>query len=134
MGGSGDAISVLVLDKDGKWTGVAGTLLEKYEGVSRASDARNSDGSTNYYKQVIADQSNYIYALSADLANNTASQISTKTNWETLTAISSARIVNAGGVLSIGLTGGADTAPTDSERWSTGWNYFADATTVDVLL
>ena len=134
VGGSGDAISVLVLDKDGKWTGVAGTLLEKYEGVSRASDARNSDGSTNYYKQVIADQSNYIYALSADLANNTASQISTKTDWTTLTAISSARIVNAGGVLSIGLTGGADTAPTDSERWSSGWNYFADATTVDVSL
>jgi len=134
VGGSGDAISVLVLDKDGKWTGVAGTLLEKYEGVSRASDARNSDGSTNYYKQVIADQSNYIYALSADLANNTASQISTKTNWTALTAISGARIANAGGVLSIGLTGASDAEPTDSERWSSGWYYFADATTVDVSL
>jgi hypothetical protein len=133
VGGSGDMISVLVFDKDGQWTGNAGTLLEKFEGVSRASDARNSDGSTNYYKQVIADQSNYIYAISADLASNSAG-LSTKTNWETLTAISGARIANKSGVLSIGLTGGADATPTDSERWSSGWDYFADATTVDVSL
>ena len=133
VGGSGDAISVLVLDKDGKWTGVAGTLLEKYESVSRASDARNSDGSSNYYKQVIADKSNYIYALSADLAGNTAG-LSTKTDWTAPASISNARVVNAGGVISLGLTGSADAAPTDSERWSSGWNYFADATTVDVSL
>jgi len=133
VGGSGDAISVLVLDKDGKWTGVAGTLLEKYESVSRASDARNSDGSSNYYKQVIADKSNYIYALSADLAGNTAG-LSTKTDWTAPAAISNARVVNAGGVISLGLTGSADATPTDSERWSSGWNYFADATTVDVSL
>ena len=133
VGGSGDAISVLVLDKDGKWTGTSGTLLEKFEGVSRATDARNSDGSTNYYKQVIADKSNYIYALSADLAGNTDG-ISTKTNWTALTAISGARIVNKGGVISMGLSGGSDSAPTDGERWSTGWSQFADADTVDVSL
>ena len=133
VGGSGDAISVLVLDKDGKWTGVAGTLLEKFEGVSRASDARNTDGSSNYYKQVIGNNSNYIYALSADLSANT-SFISTKTDWALPSAISGARIVNRGGVISMGLTGGLDGAPTDAERWSTGWSYFADAATVDVSL
>jgi phage tail sheath protein FI len=133
VGGSGDAISVLVLDKDGKWTGVAGTLLEKFEGVSRASDARNTDGSSNYYKQVIGDKSNYIYALSADLSANT-SYISTKTDWTLPSAISGARIVNRGGVISMGLTGGLDGVPTDAERWSTGWSYFADAATVDVSL
>lgn len=133
VGGSGDAISVLVLDKDGKWTGTSGTLLEKFEGVSRATDARNSDGSSNYYKQVIADKSNYIYALSADLAGNSLG-VSTKTDWTAPAAISNARLVNRGGVLSLGLTGGADGTPTDAERWSTGWSYFADASTVDVSL
>lgn len=132
VGGSGDAISVLVLDKDGKWTGVAGTLIEKFTDMSRASDARNVDGSTNYYKQVIADQSNYIYALSADLAANTAG-LSTKTNWTALTALSG-RYVSNSGVISLPLTGATDSVPSDSERWNNGWSRFADAATVDVSL
>ena len=135
VGGSGDAISVLVLDKDGKWTGTSGTLLEKFEGVSRATDARNSDGSSNYYKQVIADKSNYIYALSSDLKDNTTNGVATKTDWTALTALSgSPRYINNSGVISMGLTGGADGTPTDGERWSTGWSQFADAGTVDVSL
>lgn len=132
VGGSGDAISVLVLDKDGKWTGVAGTLLEKFTDMSRASDARNVDGSTNYYKQVIADQSNYIYALRADLAANTAG-LSTKTDWTALTALSG-RYVSNSGVISLPLTGATDSVPSDSERWNNGWSRFADAATVDVSL
>jgi hypothetical protein len=132
QGGSGDMISVLVIDNDGKWTGTPGTLLEKYEAVSRASDARNTDGSSNYYKNVIRDQSNYIYAIQADLAGNSAG-ISTKTDWTTLNAISGARLVGHN-VISLGLTQGADGTPADGERWNDGWSYFADAETVDVSL
>jgi hypothetical protein len=132
QGGNGDLISVLVMDRDSKWTGTANTLLEKFEAVSRASDARNSDGSGNYYKNVIADQSNYIYALQADLADNTGG-LSTKTNWTPLNSISGARLVGEG-VISVALANGADSAPSDSERWTDGWSYFADADTVDVSL
>ena len=132
QGGSGDMISVLVIDNDGKWTGTPGTLLEKYEAVSRATDARNTDGSSNYYKNVIRDQSNYIYGIRADLAGNSAG-ISTKTDWTDLNAISGARLVGHN-VISLGLTQGADSAPSDGERWNDGWSYFADAETVDVSL
>jgi hypothetical protein len=125
-------VSVLVFDADGKWTGTSGTLLEKYEAVSRATDARNTDGSGNYYKDVIRNNSNYIYGIRADLADNTGG-VSTKTNWSALNAISGARLVG-NGVISVVLTGGADSAPTDGERWNDGWSYFADAETVDVSL
>jgi hypothetical protein len=132
QGGSGDMVSVLVFDADGKWTGTSGTLLEKYEAVSRATDARNTDGSGNYYDTVIRDQSNYIYGIRADLADNTGG-VSTKTNWTALNAISGARLVGHN-VISVGLSGGLDGTPTDAERYNDGWSYFADAETVDVSL
>lgn len=56
-----DEIHVVVSDEDGKITGVAGSILEVYAGLSRSSDAKTSDGSTNYYKNVINDNSKYIW-------------------------------------------------------------------------
>ena len=60
LGGSNDELHVAVIDEDGKITGVPGTLLEKFEAVSKASDARKIDGGTNYYKNVINNTSQYI--------------------------------------------------------------------------
>jgi hypothetical protein len=132
-GGAGDLVNVLVFDKDGKWTGTANNLLERFEGLSRAFDARKFDGSSNYYRTVINDQSNYVWALSRDLANNGASAASL-TTWPALgTTLSTTSTVGAG-VNSLGLTGAASVAPNDSERWSSGWSLFQDADTVDVSL
>ena len=61
--GSNDELHILVIDEDGSWSGTAGTILEKYAYVSKASDAKNSDGSTNYYKNIINNQSEYIWSL-----------------------------------------------------------------------
>lgn len=60
-GGSNDEIHIAVIDKDGKFTGVANTVIEKFEYLSRATDAKNVDGSSNYYKDVINKKSQYIY-------------------------------------------------------------------------
>ena len=56
-----DEVHVVVSDEDGKFTGTANTVLEKYAFVSKASDAINNDGSTNYYKNVINSQSRYVW-------------------------------------------------------------------------
>ena len=61
--GSNDELHILVIDADGSWSGTAGSVLEKYAYVSKASDAKNSDGSTNYYKNVVNNQSEYIWSL-----------------------------------------------------------------------
>ena len=60
-GGSGDEMHVVVVDEDGKFTGSANTVLEKYAFVSKASDAVGADGSSNYYKTVINNRSRYVW-------------------------------------------------------------------------
>lgn len=61
--GSNDEIHLLVVDIDGQISGQRGTILEKYEFVSKASDARSTDGNSNYYKRVLQDSSSYVYCL-----------------------------------------------------------------------
>jgi len=56
-----DEIHILVIDEDGKFTGVAGTILEKFGFVSKARNARASDGTSNYYADVVNNRSNYIW-------------------------------------------------------------------------
>jgi hypothetical protein len=41
QGGSNDELHVIVVDEDGKITGTQGTVLEKYEYVSKASNAKD---------------------------------------------------------------------------------------------
>ena len=132
-GGSGDLVNVLVLDKSGLWSGTQNTVLEKFEGLSRASDARKFDGSSNYYKTVLNKQSNYVWALSADLGANGASA-ATFTSWTGIGASLDSATAVGQGVSSLHLTGGADSLPTDSLRWANGWSKFADADLVDVSL
>jgi len=137
-GGANDIINVLVLDKEGKWTGTANTLLEKFEGLSRATDARKFDGSSNYYRTVVNDQSDYVWALCADISgNNAGAGYQATQNFSSLNLIGSNLSTTSAvgqGVNSLGLTGAASAAPNDSERWSSGWSLFQDADTVDVSL
>lgn len=61
VGGSFDELHVAVIDEDGLWSGAQNTVLERFSFVSKAADAKNPDGSSNYYKRVINDTSKYIY-------------------------------------------------------------------------
>ena len=59
--GANDELHVAVIDEDGLLTGTAGTVLETFAYVSQGSDAKKSDGTTNYYKDVINNNSKYIW-------------------------------------------------------------------------
>jgi hypothetical protein len=61
--GATDELHIIVIDEDGLISGVVGTVLEKFESVSKASDAKDEFGATNYYITVIENTSNYIYWL-----------------------------------------------------------------------
>ena len=61
QGGFRDEMHILVIDVDGKITGNAGTLLERFIAVSKASDAKSSVGETNFYVDVIEQKSEYVY-------------------------------------------------------------------------
>jgi hypothetical protein len=56
-----DELHVIVVDEGGLWTGVKGSTLEKFAFVSKASDCKKSDGTNNFYKDVINATSEYIW-------------------------------------------------------------------------
>lgn len=72
--GSDDELHVVVYDTVGAWTGTPGTILEKYAFVSKASDAKKSDGSNNYYRNVLNTESRYVWWADHDAEG---------TNWGT---------------------------------------------------
>jgi len=56
-----DELHIVVVDEDGQFTGVKNQVLEVFEGVSRATDAKADNGQTLYYKTVLENDSQYIY-------------------------------------------------------------------------
>ena len=59
--GSNDALNVVVIDGDGGITGSTGALLEKFGNLSKAQDADGSPNKDIYYKNVIANESEYVF-------------------------------------------------------------------------
>ena len=57
-----DEMNIVVVDDLGKFTGTSGTVLEVYQGVSRGTDAKNSDGTSNYYRTILNNNSRYVWA------------------------------------------------------------------------
>ena len=56
-----DEMHVIVIDEDGLWTGTPGYVLEKHAFVSKASDAKKIDGSSNYVVDVMRNESRYAW-------------------------------------------------------------------------
>jgi|694.fasta_scaffold00037_81 hypothetical protein len=56
-----DELHVVVVDEDGLFSGTPGTVLETFKGLSRATDAKTADGTSNYYKDVINQVSEYVW-------------------------------------------------------------------------
>ena len=77
-GGANDEMHIIVVDPFGKFSGVANTVLEKYSFVSKASDAKNDDGSSNYYADVLAQRSEYVWPINHAL-NSTTLVVETST-------------------------------------------------------
>jgi len=83
-----DELHVVVSDEDGKFTGVPGTILEVFEGISRATDGKTEDGSTLYYKTVINDGSNYVWWIKdrTSAASASALLVASSTNRKPMTS------------------------------------------------
>jgi len=74
LGGKNDEIHVAVIDEDGLISGTAGTVLETFPYLSVAKNAKNSEGSSIYFKDVLKNRSAWVYAgvgySQSDDANN----------------------------------------------------------------
>jgi len=69
-----DELHVAVVDRTGAISGVPGTVLETFEALSQGTNAKKDDGSTNFFKDVINNKSQYIFVgyVAAAWLNDTA--------------------------------------------------------------
>ena len=81
VGGHRDELHIVVIDIDGKITGTAGAVLERFIGVSKASDAKSTVGETNYYPEVIKQRSQYIYWAEHESGLFSATATASDGNW-----------------------------------------------------
>ena len=123
-----DEVHVIVIDEDGLWTGTKGAVLEKFAFLSKASDAKSSNGSTNYYKNIINTDSAYVYWMDHPTEG---------TNWGTTaagTASVAKTFANLTAPITRSLSGGADDLAVSDANLMNAWALFADDATYDISL
>jgi hypothetical protein len=119
-----DEMHVVVVDSGGKFTGVPGTVLEVYSGLSRATDAKGVDTTANYYKTVINDSSQYIWWANdrSGASSANAMNVATSTNNTSLNL-----------QFALG-TDGDNEASIPLSIVTDGYDMFASAESVDISL
>ena len=122
-GGSGDELHIVVVDEDGGITGTKGEVIEKFESVSKGSDAKTPQGDTNYYPDVIYNKSSYIYWMDHNAAGSNWGSAVNGTTFTSVTTVSEVSLSN----------GNDGTAATTGQK-KTAYEKFEDAETVDVGL
>jgi phage tail sheath protein FI len=119
--GANDEIHILVIDSLGKFSGTSNTVLEKFAFVSKASDAKINDGTSNYYKDVLNNRSNYVWWL-----NHVAG-----TNWGTAGSNTSFSLMSSASTIQ--LSSGAD-GTVASNNIVTAYEQVANPDAIDVSL
>ncbi len=123
-GASGDELHIVVVDRDGKITGVAGAIVESFGFCSKASDAKRPDGTSAYYKNVLNTSSKYIWWMDHPTAGT---NWGTPANLQTYVSIGSTAItcVMSGGI--------DDFASTDGNKMA-AFDLFSNDEELDVNL
>ena len=127
VGGSNDELHIAIIDQDGLWSGVAGTVLEKFAYVSKTSDAKSPNGTNNYYKNVINSNSKYVWWMDHPAAG---------TNWGTpaqVNAVGTA-FASLGTAYTSSLSGGSDDLAVTDGQLQTAWSLYADDAQYDISL
>jgi len=125
-GGSLDEMHIVVIDEDGGITGTVGSILETFEGVSQAHDAKTAQGSSNYYPNVLYAQSKFIYWVDhlSTLSDGLAKTGTTFDN-----SVGDAFVVS-----NTSLASGTDDFTATNGEIALAYEKFADTENVDVSL
>jgi hypothetical protein len=138
-GAANDEIHVVVLDGLGLFTGVKNQILEVFPYLSKASDAKDILGNSNYYKNYIFNNSNYIYVMDPPDYSNTTSTALTTYKWGTplSNGVNYTQLYcganNNNSFVNVSLTGGTDAIPTTANL-QTSYDLFKNPDEVDVSL
>jgi|TARA_R110002167_G_scaffold56612_10_gene160702 hypothetical protein len=119
-----DEMHIIVLDEDGLISGTPGTILEKYEAVSKASDAKDEFGSTNYYLSILENKSEWVYWLDHSSTMGSAGAAAAGVTFGTGTLPDS-----------LSFTNGADgNQPTTAQKITAWDTHFGSADNEDISL
>ncbi len=121
--GVNDEMHIVVVDEDGGITGTSGEVLEVYDSVSKGSDAKTAQGDTNYYVDVLYNQSEYIYWMD---------HVATGSNWGS--AVAGLTFTALSAPFARSLVSGADGSTVSTAELKTAYEKYNDADTVDVNL
>ena len=119
-----DELHVVVVDEDGLFTGTKNAVLEVFEGLSRATNAKGENGQTLYYKDVITTDSEYIYWANHRAGAPAAVALSVASSAQTLP-------------MTLSFSNGVDTSTESSVtlgNLGTAYDLFKDKNVVDVSL
>ena len=127
VSGTNDELHMIVVDTGGLITGAKNTVLEVFPYMSKGSDATDSLGNSNFYKNVIFNKSKYVYVvdtLSGDPSHATWGRPLASTTYYTFT-----------NPQVLPLTGGVDALPSDGNI-EMGYDLFtnADETNISLVL
>ena len=126
VGSSLDEIHIIIIDATGVWSGAPGSVLEKFAFVSKASDAKKSDGTNNYYKDVINTNSQYVWWMDPPAST---------TNWGQQAVNSIAYgAVPAGAATGYQLSGGVDDYTFADADQQNAYQLFSNAELYDISL
>ena len=129
---TGDAIHVVVSDTTGEISGQAGQILEVYENVSVALDAKTEQGGGNFYKDVINQRSGWIWWGAHDGSLTNAGKLAGSTNDGT--AGSGLAFGSATLPVTNQMSKGIDGSPAATAALISGYDKFKSAEDVDVSL
>jgi hypothetical protein len=126
VGGSNDELHIIIIDENGAWTGTQNAILEKYSFVSKASDAKNADGSTNFYKNIINSQSRYLWWMDHPVIATSGA------SWGTQALNSAYKTLAA--AVTRSMVGGEDHLTLTDGQLQNAWAIFADDAQYDISL
>lgn len=129
-----DELHLVVVDEDGAITGTANTVLEKYNNLSKATNAKNESGESIYWKDVIFRKSKYILVTGVPYAANGVAEVG---NWnlpaDTTRVFDQTEGVSTEGENKFSLRAGASAALVDGDI-ILGYDLIGNAEKVDVQL
>jgi hypothetical protein len=117
-------VHIIVIDEDGLFTGTAGTVLEKYAYASKYSDAKEADGTSKYYANVVNDVSQYLRWTDHPFGT---------TDWGVVTGSATASVLSDDYTKSLAL-GVSDNDSVTSSEIIDALDLFANGDEVDISL
>ena len=125
VGATSDEVHVMVIDEDGLISGTRGEVLETFPYLSVAKNAKNTDGSTNFVRDVINNASAYVW-MAGEGDTNVFSLLSGTD------ASSGVEFGMKAGTKTISLAGGVNSATLTPTEFATGHDKFEDVDTIEV--